>query len=85
MLVRNMQTYLRRYSMTNLEKIDKLKNRLQSLKEQHALEHQKCEAAEAENVQDKYLTEMKKKKLALKDEIWKVELEIVSLEAQDEA
>ena len=48
MLVRNSQTYLRRYSMTNLEKIDKLKNRLQSLKEQHALEHQKCEAAEAE-------------------------------------
>jgi len=28
---------------------------------------------------------MKKKKLALKDEMWKVELEIVSLEAQDEA
>ena len=66
MLVRNMQTYLRRYSMTD---VDKIKNRLQSLREQHTLQHQRCEAAEAENVQDKYLTEMKKKKLALKDEI----------------
>ena len=66
MLVRNIQTYLRRYSMTD---VDKIKNRLQSLREQHTLQHQKCEAAEAENVQDKYLTEMKKKKLALKDEI----------------
>ena len=71
--------------MTNLEKIDKLKSRLQSLKEQHDLEHQKVEAAEAENVADKYLTEMKKKKLALKDEMWKIGLEITSLEAQDEA
>ena len=66
MLVRNIQTYLRRYSMTD---VDKIKNRLQSLREQHTLQHQRCEAAEAENVQDKYLTEMKKKKLALKDEI----------------
>ena len=49
--------------------VDKIKNRLQSLREQHTLQHQRCEAAEAENVQDKYLTEMKKKKLALKDEI----------------
>jgi len=65
--------------------IEKLKNRLQSLKEQHRLEHQRVEAAEAENVQEKYLTEMKKKKLALKDEMWKVELEIYSLEAHDEA
>ena len=73
MLVRNMQTYLRRYSMTTVEK---LKNRLQSLKEQHALEHQRCEAAEAENVQEKYLTEMKKKKLALKDEIAIIEKQI---------
>ena len=56
--------------------IEKLKNRLQSLKEQHALEHQKCEAAEAENVQEKYLTEMKKKKLALKDEIAIIERQI---------
>ena len=38
-----------------------------------------------EKVQEKYLTEIKKKKLALKDEMWKVELEIYSLEAQDEA
>ena len=73
MLVRNFQIYLRRYSMTTVEK---LKNRLQSLKEQHALEHQKCEAAEAENVQEKYLTEMKKKKLALKDEIAIIERQI---------
>ena len=73
MLVRNMQTYLRRYSMTTVEK---LKNRLQSLKEQHALEHQRSEAAEAENVQEKYLTEMKKKKLALKDEIAIIEKQI---------
>ena len=73
MLVRNMQTYLRRYSMTTVEK---LKNRLQSLKEQHTLEHQRCEAAEAENVQEKYLTEMKKKKLALKDEIAIIERQI---------
>ena len=71
--------------MTNLEKIDKLKNRLQSLKEQHDLEHQKVEAAEAENVADKYLTQMKKKKLTLKDEMWKINLEIIALEAQDEA
>jgi hypothetical protein len=56
--------------------VEKLKNRLQSLKEQHALEHQKCEAAEAENVQEKYLTEMKKKKLALKDEIAIIERQI---------
>ena len=73
MLVRNIQIYLRRYSMTTVEK---LKNRLQSLKEQHALEHQRCEAAEAENVQEKYLTEMKKKKLALKDEIAIIEKQI---------
>jgi len=71
--------------MTNLEKIDKLKNRLQSLREQHALQHEKCEVAELERVQEKYLTEIKKKKLALKDEMWKVELELYSLEAQDEA
>ena len=38
--------------------VEKLKNRLQSLREQHALEHQKCEAAEAENVEEKFLTEM---------------------------
>lgn len=56
--------------------VEKLKNRLQSLKEQHALEHQRCEAAEAENVQEKYLTEMKKKKLALKDEIAIIERQI---------
>jgi len=56
--------------------VEKLKNRLQSLKEQHALEHQRCEAAEAENVQEKYLTEMKKKKLALKDEIAIIEKQI---------
>ena len=73
MLVRNIQTYLRRYSMTD---VDKIKNRLQSLREQHTLQHQKCEAAEAENVQDKYLTEMKKKKLALKDEIAIIEKQI---------
>ena len=56
--------------------VEKLKNRLQSLKEQHALEHQRCEAAEAESVQEKYLTEMKKKKLALKDEIAIIEKQI---------
>jgi len=65
--------------------VEKLRNRLQSLTEQHNLEHQKCEAAEAENVQEKYLTEIKKRKLALKDEMWKIELEIISLEAQNEA
>jgi hypothetical protein len=65
--------------------VEKLRNRLQSLTEQHKLEHQKCEAAEAENVQEKYLTEIKKRKLALKDEMWKIELEIISLEAQNEA
>ena len=56
--------------------VEKLKNRLQSLKEQHALEHQRCEAAEAEKVQEKILTEMKKKKLALKDEIATIERQI---------
>ena len=66
--------------MTNLEKIDKLKNRLQSLKEQHDLQHQKVEAAEAENVADKFLTEMKKKKLAFKDEIATIEKQIEELE-----
>ena len=59
--------------------VEKLKNRLQSLREQHALEHQKCEAAEAENVQEKFLTEMKKKKLALKDEISIIEKELKAL------
>ena len=59
--------------------VEKLKNRLQSLREQHALEHQKCEAAEAENVQEKFLTEMKKKKLALKDEISIIEKELKEL------
>ena len=77
MLVRNIQIYLRRYNMTTVEK---LRNRLQSLTEQHKLEHQKCEAAEAENVQEKYLTEMKKKKLALKDEMCKIEKQIKDLE-----
>jgi len=66
----------------SLEKIDKLKNRLQSLKEQHALEHERVEVAELEKVQDKFLAELKKKKLALKDEMHKVELEIISLEAK---
>ena len=65
--------------------VDKLKNRLASLQKQHADAHERCEVAEAENVQDKQLTEMKEKRLALKDEMWKIELEIVSLEAQDEA
>jgi len=60
--------------------VEKLRNRLQSLTEQHKLEHQKCEAAEAENVQEKYLTEMKKKKLALKDEMCKIEKQIKDLE-----
>ena len=76
MLVHNILTYSRRYDMTTVEK---LKNRLQSLREQHALEHQKCEAAEAENVQEKFLTEMKKKKLALKDEISIIEKELKEL------
>ena len=76
MLVHNILTYSRRYDMTTVEK---LKNRLQSLREQHALEHQKCEAAEAENVQEKFLTKMKKKKLALKDEISIIEKELKEL------
>jgi hypothetical protein len=59
--------------------VDKIKNRLQSLREQHTLQHQKCEAAEAENVQDKYLTEMKKKKLALKDEILILEKQLKAI------
>jgi len=71
--------------MTNVEKIDKLKNRLQSLIKKHKLLHEKVEVAEAEKVQEKYLVEMKKQKLSLKDDMWKVELEIYSLEAQDEA
>ena len=77
MLVRNIQIYLRRYNMMTVEK---LRNRLQSLTEQHKLEHQRCEAAEAENVQEKYLTEMKKKKLALKDEMLNIEKQIKDLE-----
>ena len=88
MLVHNTQTYsksYKRYNMTNVEKIDKLKNRLQSLIEKHKLLHEKVEVAEAEKVQEKYLVEMKKQKLSLKDDMWKVELEIYSLEAQDEA
>jgi len=60
--------------------VEKLRNRLQSLTEQHKLEHQRCEAAEAENVQEKYLTEMKKKKLALKDEMLNIEKQIKDLE-----
>jgi|TARA_Y100000389_G_scaffold204364_1_gene256497 uncharacterized protein YdcH (DUF465 family) len=71
--------------MTNVEKIDKLNNRLQSLIAKHKLVHEKVEVAEAEKVQEKFLVEMKKQKLSLKDEMWKINLEITSLEAQSEA
>ena len=71
--------------MTNVEKIDKLNNRLQSLIAKHKLVHAKVEVAEAEKVQEKFLVEMKKQKLSLKDEMWKINLEITSLEAQSEA
>jgi len=71
--------------MTNVEKIDKLNNRLQSLIAKHKLVHEKVEVAEAEKVQEKFLVEMKKQKLSLKDEMWKINLEITSLEAQREA
>jgi uncharacterized protein YdcH (DUF465 family) len=71
--------------MTNVEKIDKLNNRLQSLIAKHKLVHEKVEVAEAEKVQEKFLVEMKKQKLSLKDEMWKINLEITSLEAQNEA
>ena len=71
--------------MTNIEKIDKLNNRLQSLIAKHKLVHEKVEVAEAEKVQEKFLVEMKKQKLSLKDEMWKINLEITSLEAQSEA
>ena len=71
--------------MTNVEKIDKLNNRLQSLIAKHKLVHEKVEVAEAEKVQEKFLVEMKKQKLSLKDEMWKFNLEITSLEARNEA
>jgi uncharacterized protein YdcH (DUF465 family) len=71
--------------MTNVEKIDKLNNRLQSLIAKHKLVHEKVEVAEAEKVQEKFLVEMKKQKLSLKDEMWKINLEITSLEASNEA
>ena len=71
--------------MTNVEKIDKLNNRLQSLIAKHKIVHEKVEVAEAEKVQEKFLVEMKKQKLSLKDEMWKINLEITSLEAQNEA
>ena len=71
--------------MTNVEKIDKLNNRLQSLIAKHKLVHEKVEVAEAEKVQEKFLVEMKKQKLSLKDEMWKINLEIISLEARNEA
>ena len=48
--------------------------RAQYLERKHKLLHDRIEAAEAEKCPDKYLTEMKKEKLALKDEIvrlWK--------------
>ena len=69
--------------MTNVEKIDKLNNRLQSLIAKHKLVHEKVEVAE--KVQEKFLVEMKKQKLSLKDEMWKINLEITSLEARNEA
>ena len=71
--------------MTNVEKIDKLNNRLQSLIAKHKLVQEKVEVAEAEKVQEKFLVEMKKQKLSLKDEMWKINLEITSLEARNEA
>jgi len=43
--------------------------RAQFLEKKHKLLHDRIEAAEAEKCPDKYLTEMKKEKLALKDEI----------------
>jgi uncharacterized protein YdcH (DUF465 family) len=39
------------------------------LEKKHKLLHDRIEVAEAEKCPDKYLTEMKKEKLALKDEI----------------
>ena len=46
-----------------------LKDRLAILEEQHQYQHKLVEAAEAENAPEQYVHEMKKKKLALKDEI----------------
>jgi len=43
--------------------------RAKFLEKKHKLLHDRIEAAEAEKCPDKYLTEMKKEKLALKDEI----------------
>jgi len=56
--------------------VDKLKNRLASLQKQHADAHERCEVAEIEKVQDKYIKDLKKKKLDLKDEIVKIEKQI---------
>lgn len=56
--------------------VDKLKNRLASLQKQHADAHERCEVAEIEKTQDKYIKDLKKKKLDIKDEIVKIERQI---------
>lgn len=57
-----MLNFIKEKDMTTAE-------RAKFLEQKHKLLHARIEAAEAEKCPDKYLTEMKKEKLALKDEI----------------
>ena len=56
--------------------IEKLKGRLVTLKQRHKDLHKKIEVLEAEKAPDKIITNYKKKKLALKDEISKLNVYI---------
>lgn len=53
-----------------------LRDRLAVLEEQHLHQHKLVEAAEAEKCPEKYVQDLKKKKLALKDEIAKIKSEL---------
>lgn len=58
----------------------KLENRLRFLKEQHKKQHDIVEALEAEKAPDKIITNHKKLKLSLKDEIAALENELKGLQ-----
>jgi len=62
---------------------ERLERKLLKLQEQHEHQHKLLEVSEVEKVADKHLTEMKKKKLAIKDQIVKVEKQIQQIEIKE--
>ena len=65
--------------------LDKLKSRMESLEKKHKHLDDKIQKEFDKFLEDSKLKELKLEKFKLKDQIHKLKLEMVSLEAQNEA